>query len=121
MTQTVDLFFDSDQPLERVAGRLSELIDAQLVASPDHARFVVHDGEVTAYLSEHDFVDDDDLPLSAFRYVLSAFVKRGGKAEDSLELAWLRRVNSEWQGVCGLPSLLVIDLERRDVLPASAG
>ncbi|HXW78030.1 MAG TPA: hypothetical protein VEJ84_00950 [Acidimicrobiales bacterium] len=121
MSQTVDLFLDSDQPLPQVASQLSDLIGAQLVASPDHARFVVHDGKVTAYLSEHDFLDDDDLPLSAFRYMLSVFVRPRRRAEDSPELAWLRRVNSSWQSSFGLPSLLVIDLERPDVLPASAG
>jgi hypothetical protein len=121
MTQTVDLFLDSDQPLALVASELGELIGAPLVASPDHARFVVHDGEVTADLSEHDFIDDVDLPLSSFRYVLSAFVRRIGRAEDSAELAWLRRVNSSWRDGPGLPSLLVINLERPDAQPASAG
>ena len=121
MSQTVDLFLDSDQPLAGVASQLSELVGTQLIASPDQARFVVHDVGVTAYLAEHEFLDDDDLPLSAYRYVLSASVRGKGRAEDSPELAWLRHVNSLWESCCGLPSLLVIDLERRDVLPASAG
>ena len=120
MSQTVDLFLDSDQPLELVANHLSELIGTPLIAAPDQARFVVRDGNVTAYLSEHDFVDDEDLPLSEFRYVLSAVIGRHGRAAgDSPELAWLRQVNAAWREDCSMPSLLVIDLERRDVSPAS--
>jgi hypothetical protein len=120
MPQTVDLFLDSDQPLERVASQLGELIDAQLIAAPDQAHFVVRNAQVTAYLSEHDFVDDDDLPLSDFRYVLSAVVgSESPSPEDSPELAWLRGVNSAWREGSGMPSLLVIDLERRDVSPVA--
>ena len=121
MSRTIDLFLDSDQPLERLASQLSELVGALLIASSDQTRFVVHDGEVTAYLAEHDFVDDDNLPLSEFRYVLSASLRGAMSAEDSPELAWLRRLNSRLHEGAGLSSLLVIDLERPDVLPAPTG
>ena len=121
MSRTVDLFLDTDQPLERLASQLSELVGTQLIASPDLTHFVVHDGEVTAYLAEHDFVDDDNLPLTEFRYVLSASLRGAVSAEDSPELAWLRRVNSRLREGSRLSSLLVIDLERPDVMPAPTG
>jgi hypothetical protein len=117
MSRTVDLFLDSDQPLGRVAEQLSELLGTQLKPAPDQAQFVMLDGEVTAYLSEHDFLDDDDLPLSEFRFVLSAAVKRPGDIEQSPEVACLRSVNNLLRQDAGFVSLLVIDLERPDNAP----
>lgn len=117
MSRTVDLFIDSDQPLEQVADHLSELTGRPLVATPDRARFVLQDGPVTAYLAEHDFLDDDDLPLSEFRYVLSAPVRSPGAVDDSAEVACLRQVNADLRTGSDLPSLLVIDLERPDAGP----
>ncbi len=118
MPRTVDLFLDSDQPLDRVADQLGELSDARFVCSPDQAYFVVHAGDVVAHLTAHDFLDDDDLPLSEFRYVLSASVGAGAPIEDSPELAFLRRVNAGLRRSGGFASLLVIDLERPDTAPA---
>ena len=114
MSRTVDLFVDSDQPLEQVASQLSELTGLPLVASPDRSRFVLQEGGVNAHLAEHDFLDDDDLPLSEFRYVLSASVKGVGSIDDSPEVACLRRVNALLREMATMPSLLVIDLERPD-------
>ena len=114
MSRTIDIFIDSDQPLEHVATQLGELTGRQLVASPDRSRFLWQDGTVTAYLAEHDFVDDDDLPLSEFRYVLSVPVRGPGDIDGSVELAALRKVNAVLRQSASLPSLLVIDLERPD-------
>src|ERR1700678_242071 len=121
MSRTVDLFLDSDQPLDRVAEQLGELTGKPLVASPDRAHFVMVEGDVTAYLAEHDFLDDDDLPLSEFRYVLSASVRRTGDIEDSPEVACLRLVNSLLRQSVGFPSLRVIALEHPAPLQADAG
>ncbi len=120
MSRTVDLFLDSDQPLGRVAEQLSELTGNQLVASPDKTHFVMLVGGVTAYLAEHDFLDDDNLPLSEFRYVLSASVRGAGHIEESPEVAALRVVNTLLRQGAGFPSLLVIDLERPDSLQPRA-
>ena len=117
MPRTVDLFLDSDQPLDRVAEQLGELSGARFVASPDQAHFVAHEGDVVAYLTDHDFLDDDDLPLSEFRYVLSASVAKGTSIEDSPELSFLRRVNAGLRQSGAFASLLVIDLERPDSVP----
>ncbi|MGO9657058.1 MAG: hypothetical protein ACLQVK_20305 [Acidimicrobiales bacterium] len=117
MPRTVDLFLDSDQPLDRVAEQLGELSSARFVTSPDQAHFVAHEGGVVAYLTDHDFLDDDDLPLSEFRYVLSASVAKGASLEDSPELSFLRRVNAGLRQSGAFASLLVIDLERPDSVP----
>jgi hypothetical protein len=120
MPRTVDLFLDSDQPLDRLAEQLGELGSARFVPSPDQAYFVARDGDVVAYLTDHDFVDDDDLPLSEFRYVLSASVTQATSIEDSPELSFLRRVNAGLRQSGAFASLLVIDLERPDTAPADA-
>jgi hypothetical protein len=117
LSRTVDLFLDSDQPLERFASQLSELTGAQLVASPDGTGYYLHDGPVAAFLFEHDYVDDDDLPLSEFRFVFSAQVRGRGRMEDSAELQYLRQVNGRLRETSGMSSLLVIDLQVRDALP----
>jgi hypothetical protein len=120
MPRTVDLFLDSDQPLDRVAEQLSEVSRARFVPAPDGAHFVAHDAGVVAYLTDHDFLDDDDLPLSEFRYVLSASVARGASIEESPELSFLRRVNAGLRQSGAFPSLLVIDLERPDTAQVDA-
>jgi hypothetical protein len=97
-----------------VAEQLGELSSVRFVSSPDRARFVARNGDVVAYLTDHDFLDDDDLPLSEFRYVLSASVAQGASIEDSPELSFLRRVNAGLRHSGAFPSLLVIDLERPD-------
>ena len=114
MPRTIDLFIDSDLPVDRLAARLAELTGHALVPAPGGARFVVHAGDVVAHLYEHDFLDDDGLPLSEFRYALSTSVIFGRALEGSLELAAMRQMSSQLRGPSGLPSLLVIDLERPD-------
>jgi hypothetical protein len=120
VSRTVDLFLDSDQPLGRVAEQLSELTGNQLVASPDNTHFVMVAGAMTAYLAEHDFLDDDNLPLSEFRYVLSAPVRSAGDIEHSPEVASMRLVNTLLQQSAGFASLLVLDLERPDAVEPRA-
>jgi hypothetical protein len=118
MSRTVDLFLDSDQPLERLAAELGDLMGHPLVALPDRTRYLLSEGRVNAFLSEHDFLDDDDLPLSEFRYVLSACVTATASIEESPEVELLRKINARLATSVGLPSLLVIDLERPDTRPA---
>jgi hypothetical protein len=114
MPRTIDLFVDSDLPLDRLAARLAELTAHRVTPAPDGARFVVHAGDSVAHLYEHDFLDDDGLPLSEFRYVLSTSVGVGTDLESSAELEAMRAVSGHLRGPAGLPCLLVIDLERPD-------
>lgn len=122
MPRAIDLFIDSDQPLDRLADELSQLTGQPFQPAPDRSRYVMHDDGVVAHLSGHDFVDDDGLPLSEFRYVLSCSVPYGSDLETSAEVASLRRVSTSLRDHGALPCLLVIDLERPDVPgPAAAG
>jgi hypothetical protein len=114
MSRTVDLFIDSDSPLESLAEQLGDLLGERFAPLPDGERFVLREGPVAVYLAEHDFLDDDGLPLSEFRYVLSARVRGAGDIEQSPEAGCLRRVNSLWREQTGLASLLVFDLERAE-------
>ncbi len=120
MSRSVDLFLDSDQPLDRFASHLAQVTGRPFVPSPEGARCCVRDRGVTAYLSEHDFLDEEDLPLSQFRYVLSAPASGTGDLDATPEAAWLREVNSAFRQAGGSASLLVLDLERpsaRQVAP----
>ncbi|HTV10513.1 MAG TPA: hypothetical protein VME20_01500 [Acidimicrobiales bacterium] len=117
MARTIDLFIDSDQELPELAARLSELLRSPLSPSPDGARYSLHEAGVTAYLARHDFVDDDDLPLNEFRYVLSAVVQGEGRLEESPPATYLRRANRLLRESSGLASLLVLDLEQPDSAP----
>jgi hypothetical protein len=114
VSRTVDLFLDSDQPLDLFASQLAELTGHQFVPSPDGTHFAMHAGEVTAYLTEHDFLDDEGLPLGEFRYVLSAPIRSAGNIEESTETTCLRSVNTLFRSRGTTPSLLVLDLDRPD-------
>ena len=116
MPRTVDLFLDSDQPLDRFADYLADLTGCQFQGCPGRTRFAMQDGDVTAFLAEHDFLDDEDLPLSEFRFVLSAVVRGDGNIEATPETACLRRVNARLRDDGRHASLLVLDLERPDSL-----
>lgn len=115
MPRTIDLFLDSDQPLDQLASRLSQLCGRRFVPSPDRAAYVLQDGPVVAHLSAHDFVDDDGLPLSEFRYVVSSTVTLGAELEATPELATLRQLRRALEDDrSGITCLLVLDLERPD-------
>ncbi len=114
MARTVELFLDSDQPLALVARDLAGLVGARLSPLPGTSGFALSDGPVDATVREHAFVDDEGLPLSAFRYVVTVVVAGTYEPEAGPELHWLRalrrRVRDERPWAC----LLVVDLERPD-------
>jgi len=121
MSRTIDLFLDSDQPLDRLAARLADLTGVRLEACPDRSRFVMQEGMVTAHLAEHHFLDDEGLPLSEFRYALSTAVRAHVAIEESPELACMRRLNASLRSAGGITSLLVVDLERPDWATSETG
>jgi hypothetical protein len=116
LPRAIDLFIDSDRPLDRLADELCHLTGLPFTPSPDRSRYVMQDGPVVAHLSGHDFLDDEGLPLSEFRYVLSTAIAYGADLEASAELAALRRVSACAREADALACLLVIDLERPDLL-----
>lgn len=114
MARSIDLFIDSDRPLDGLADELSELTGLVFAPAPDRRRYVMQDGLVVCHLSGHDFLDDDGLPLSEFRYVLATSVPLGTELATSPEVTSLRHVRDRLLEQAGPPCLLVIDLERPD-------
>jgi hypothetical protein len=64
MSRCVDLFVDSDLPIDEVADQLRRLAGVALTPSPDAATYVLRDGPVVVELGEHAYGDDGDLRLS---------------------------------------------------------
>ncbi|MHB1534779.1 MAG: hypothetical protein ACYC1D_09255 [Acidimicrobiales bacterium] len=118
MSRSVDLFIDTDAPLEQLAEQLGQAIGAQLTPSPNGATRILRDGAVVAELGPHPYLDDGDLWLSRYRYALSARVTSDARPQDTAEAAVLRRVAQAVRQRELFPVLLVLDLQYRDDGPA---
>lgn len=116
MSRSVDLFIASPEPLELVAAKLGEVAHLPAVEGPD-ATWVVSDGETSATLAEHHYLDDGDLFLSRYRYVVSGRVPATARPQDTPVAALLRRIGCEIQRSTAWPVLLVLDLQYRETLP----
>lgn len=114
MSRSVDLFVDSTLPLEALAELLaarSELRFDPAGDDPEHCR--AHLGEVSVELYAHDYVDDGELWLSRYRYVLSSRTDGGVVPLDSAEVTALRRLAHQLHDPTDLPVMLVLDLQYR--------
>jgi len=114
MSRSIDLFLDTDQPPDEVAGALGRLLDANLTEDPNTGAWLLSQGEVQADLTEHPYADDGDLPFSRFRYSLSARVANTVRPQDAPAAILLRRLADLTQRRLGWPVLLVMDLQYRD-------
>ncbi len=119
VSRSVDLFIDSDLPLTEVAARVTAVTQIPVAADAD-GRFVVSHEEVHAELGEHRYVDDGDLWLSRYRYALSARVATDANPKDSAEAGLLRRMAQALHRDGPFAVLLVLDLQYRDLEPATA-
>lgn len=114
MSRSIDLFLDSDLPLERLGTVLDEIVeDATFRPAPDGSSWSVRWSEGTAQLSAHDYFAGR-LPLDAYPFVLSCSVAGGTALASSAEAAWLRRVAAALRSAGWPQTLLVLDLQRRD-------
>ncbi|HVA74250.1 MAG TPA: hypothetical protein VNF71_06760 [Acidimicrobiales bacterium] len=123
MSRSVDLFISSPEPLDAVATKISDLAKVSVVAGPD-GRWEVREGDTSASLYEHRYIDDGDLFLSHYQYVLSGQAPATSRPQDTPEAALLRRVGSVLQQGTSWPVLLVLDLQYREQVsatPAAAG
>ena len=118
MSRSVDLFLSSEEPLETVAATIREVAGVSVDAAADGG-WTVRDGDAVASLSGHGYVDDGDLFLSRYPYVLSGRVPATVKPQDTPVAALLRRVGSALQQKTPLTVLLVLDLQYREPVPAA--
>lgn len=119
MSRSVDLFIDSSLSIEALAEHLRARTGAQLVPTGDPARWRMVDGTLTADLYEHAYVDDGELWLSRYRYVLSTQMADAVSLLDSVEVVGLRHLAQLLHDPPELSVLLVLDLQYR--LASSGG
>ena len=113
MSRSVDLFIDSELSLPDLAARLHQLSGVGLVPAREEDCLVMAGSAVQARLSGHDYLDDHELCLSRYRYVLSARVPGDVNPRDSKEASVLRSISQTLRSEMAV--LLVLDLQYRDV------
>jgi hypothetical protein len=113
VSRSVDLFIDSSLSIEALAEHLRARTGAQLVPTVDPARWRMVDGTLAADLYEHAYVDDGELWLSRYRYVLSAQMADAVSLLDSGEVLGLRHLAQVLHDPPDLSVLLVLDLQYR--------
>lgn len=118
MSRSVDLFIASPEPLDAVAAKIADIAKVAVTAGPEGRR-EIRDGTTAAVLYEHRYVDDGDLFLSRYQYVLSGRTAAESRPQDTPEASLLRRVGSALQQATSWSVLLVLDLQYRE--PVSAG
>jgi hypothetical protein len=114
MSRSVDLFVGTDLPLHQLAIEMGSHIGCRLVADAEKPQWTLREGDVAATLAEHPYANDTNLPLTRYRYALSARVANTARPGDTPEAAMLRRVAHKIQQGPGWPVLLVLDLQYRD-------
>lgn len=113
MSRSVDLFIASPLSMEALAEHLRTRTGAQLMPTSDPARWRMVDGSLTADLFEHAYVDDGELWLSRYRYVLSTQTAEGVSLLDSSEVLGMRHLAQVIHDPPDLSVLLVLDLQYR--------
>ena len=113
MSRSIDLFIDSDRPIEEVAAEIQRLTDVSVQAGEDGSTWVVEKAGVQADLRAHPYVSDGELRLERYRYALGSRVGSDIRLLDAPETSMLRAVSEALQQA-GFPTLLVHDLQYRD-------
>ena len=111
MSRSVDLFICNPDPLAAVAQTVASVTGFN-VEPGESGVWIVRDGDVTAVLGERRYTDEE-LPLSRYRYAMSAEVNDGVRLQDSPPVALLRRVVEKLQGKPDWMTLLVLDMQYR--------
>jgi hypothetical protein len=118
MSRSVDLFLSTHETLDVVAGTIREAVSVTVDPEPDGS-WTVRDGETSVSLSTHAYVDDGDMFLSRYAYVLSGRVPATARPQDTPAASLLRRVGTSLQRHSSWGVLLVLDLQYREPLPAA--
>ena len=109
MARCIDLFLDAQLEIEALAEELTGITGVSF-RPDDEGRYVAHIRDALLTLSGHDFVDDCNLPLSRYRYDISARVGAGGLL-DSTEAEIFRHMLASLKATGQFPALLVFDLQ----------
>jgi hypothetical protein len=117
MSRSVDLFISSPEPLDVVAATIGELAKVAVDRGLDGS-CAVREGDISASLSPHHYVDDGDLFLSRYPFVLSGRVPATARPQDTPVAALLRQVGAALQQGTSWPVLLVLDLQYREAIMA---
>ena len=120
MSRSVDLFISSPEPIDVVATTIGELAEVTVDRALDGS-CAVREGDTSVSLSRHRYVDDGDLFLSRYSFVLSGSVPATARPQDTPVAALLRQVGSALQQGTSWPVLLVLDLQYREPIPSEAG
>lgn len=113
MSRSIDLFIDSDRPIEEVAADIERLTSMAVRPGDDASTWVLDEGEVRADLRAHPYASDGELLLERYRYALGSRVGSDTRLLDAPETSLLRLVSEALQRG-GFPTLLVHDLQYRD-------
>lgn len=120
MSRSVDLFISSPEPIDVVAKAIVELAQVTVDRALDGS-CAVREGDTSVSLSSHRYVDDGDLFLSRYPFVLSGSVPNTARPQDTPVAALLRHVGAALQRGTSWPVLLVLDLQYREPIPSSDG
>jgi hypothetical protein len=114
VSRSIDLFINSDLPIDGLATRLRAVagVLGDVRVLHDVSGWLVADGPIVARLHRHPYLDDGDLQLTRYRYALSCRVGPQVDPVDSPEAALLRRV-ADHLARAETMVLLVVDLEYR--------
>lgn len=113
MSRSIDLFIECPKPIDEVASELARTTRMTLTPGTLPATWSLEEDGVHAELRAHPYIDDGDLVLERYQYVLSCRVSDGRRLTDSPEANLLRMV-SEALHKEGIGSLIVHDLQYRD-------
>ena len=115
MPRSVDLFIESQDPLETLAESVSG-IEGVTVTAVEEGRCLVQDGEVRAVLGVHRLAGEGELALGRYRYAACAEVPDTVRPQDSTQAVLLRKVAQRLQEKSSATVLMVLDLQYRGKL-----
>jgi hypothetical protein len=115
MPRSVDLFIESQDPLETLAEFVAG-IEGVVVTPVEEGRCLVQDGEVRAVLGAHRLAGEGELALGRYRYAASAEVPDTVRPHDSAQAVLLRKVAQRLQEKSSATVLMVLDLQYRGKL-----
>ncbi len=112
MSRSIDLFIDAPLAVDELAATLQRVTGFCFSERPEGG-WELEEGDVRARLSEHHYVDDGNLLLSRYRYVLSARAPSDARLADHPAVLVLRDLMQTLHRDSPMPVLMVLDLQRR--------